>query len=180
MFHNITIWNQTFKCRQRKVAINKGRASHTDKFDTHLWWETGEFAETAGSPSGGCKTNAFATEEPRSIIMTMKAKDMVLEPGRQSKDELDRGLRRRLVLCVWLDEETGVTRQWCCTRYCLSGPGNAAFYLPVSQLGLEILNIVVTSRVNEYKRMIMQTETNRMEWKVEEKQKQNKKEWYSP
>lgn len=48
-------------------------------------------------------------------------------------------------------EEIGVTTHLCCSRYCLSGPGNLGFYLPVPQLGLEILNIVVSAPVNEYK-----------------------------
>ena len=39
--------------------------------------------------------------------------------------------------------EIGVTRWGCCATYCLSRPGNLGFYLPVAQLGLEILNIVV-------------------------------------
>lgn len=36
----------------------------------------------------GCKTNAVTTEEPRSIVMTMNAKDMVHEPDGQSIDQL--------------------------------------------------------------------------------------------
>lgn len=67
--------------------LTKAERWHT-KFDTDLWWETGESAEAAGSSLDGCKTNAKTTEEPRSIVMTMNAKDMVHETDGQSIEQL--------------------------------------------------------------------------------------------
>lgn len=160
-------------CIQRRATTYKSRTLHRHtKSDTDLWWETGELAGAAGSSLDGCRTNAITIEEPRSIVMTMNVQVMVHEPDGQSIDQLlvESGSRRtktEWLLCVWLDEEIGVTRQWCCTRYCLSGPGNLGFYLPVPQLGLEILNIVVLSpdlceRVQDDDPVEKERETNRL------------------
>lgn len=88
IFGNLEVLNVV--CIQIKVTTNNSRTLHrhtkrrTNKFDTDLWWETGEFAEAAGSSLDGCKTNAITTEEPTSIIMAMNVKDMVHKPDGQS------------------------------------------------------------------------------------------------
>lgn len=160
---------------------NKNRTLHrhtkswTNTFDTDLWCETGEFAEAAGSCSEDCKTKAVTTETPRSIIKTVNVRDMVDEPDDQSIDQLvwsqTRGARRlQLVLCVWLDKEIGVTRQWCCTRYCLSGPGKPGFlssctasvslrYLTLLSCPCELVRGGWSSREKDYR-----LKTNRQEW----------------
>lgn len=63
----------------------------TNRFDTNPWWET-EVSDVAGPSLDGCKTNANATEEPRSIIMTMNAKDMVDVPDGRSIDRMEAGV----------------------------------------------------------------------------------------
>jgi len=46
-----------------------------------------ESAEVACPSLDGCKTNAITIEEPRSIVMTMREKDMVDEQRSQSTEE---------------------------------------------------------------------------------------------
>lgn len=62
----------------------------------------------------GCKTNAIANEELRSIVMTMNVTDMVDELDGLLAERLSNQTKRLLlVLCVWLEvgdrsDETGM------------------------------------------------------------------------
>lgn len=130
-------------------------------FDTDLWWRTGELAEAEGSSLAGCTTNANTTEEPTSIIMTTSVKDMAqkswgdwscgfgLARGGWTLRYVHLRLTRQAVL---------LARAW--------EPGFLSSRTP--QLGLEILNIVVLSPVNEHKEDDLAGEElrKRAEWKT--------------
>lgn len=43
---------------------------------TDLWWDAGAFAGACSSSSDGSRTNAITADEPTSIIVATKEKDM--------------------------------------------------------------------------------------------------------